>query len=218
MNRDLLDISDGHLYRENHMAPLACNECRGCSDCCINMDQSIILDPLDIYLLTSNLGLTFEELMQKAMIELHVEEGLLLPNLKMVPKSLNMNRPPECYFLNEERRCSIHEFRPGICRLFPLGRNFEGDDLSYFVLKDACSVKKRDKVKIADWLGYDDPLQYREFVEMWHGLRRQIRQLVLDADDEKYASAITTGFIKLFYMTPYQGNFYEEFKARIASL
>lgn len=218
MINDLQTISDGHLYSEKDMAPLACNECRGCHDCCVNMDQSITLDPYDIYLLTSNLGLSFEEMMQKAMIEFHVDEGLLLPNLKMVPKSLDMKRPPECYFLNEQGRCSVHTFRPGICRLFPLGRNFEGDKLSYFVLKDACSIEKRDKVVISKWLGYEDQANYRQFVETWHAVRRQIRELVLSTEDEQYANAITTGFIKLFYLMPYKDNFFDEFKQRLESL
>ena len=43
------------------------------------------------------------------------------------------NEKEACYFLNEEGRCSIHSFRPGICRLFPLGRFYEEEGFRYFL-------------------------------------------------------------------------------------
>ena len=127
MNRDLLEISDGKLYGNNDMVKISCHDCAGCSSCCQGMGDSIWLDPYDIYQLTKNLGKTMEELLARE-VELHVEDGLILPNLKMMDES-----NPHCAFLNEEGRCSIHAFRPGYCRLFPLGRNYEEGKLTYFV-------------------------------------------------------------------------------------
>ena len=79
MNKNLEEISDGKRYGLNDMVRAACNDCAGCSSCCEDMGESIILDPLDIYELTKNLNTTFENLL-KEQIELHVADGMILPN------------------------------------------------------------------------------------------------------------------------------------------
>mgnify|MGYP006955445878 FL=1 len=98
MNKDLLEISDGKLYSSNDMAKVSCHDCAGCSSCCQDMGESIWLDPYDVYQLTQNLGKTMEQLLAKE-VELHVEDGLILPNLKMTGEGV-----PKCSFLNEEGR------------------------------------------------------------------------------------------------------------------
>ena len=125
MNKNLEEISDGKRYGLNDMVRAACNDCAGCSSCCEDMGESIILDPLDIYELTKNLNTTFENLL-KEQIELHVADGMILPNLKMTDKDV-------CPFL-KEKRCSIHSFRPGICRVYTV----EGNS------GDACKIKSYD--------------------------------------------------------------------------
>ena len=79
-NVDMNEISDGNLYGLNDMVKADCNDCKGCSSCCQGMGQSIMLDPLDIYNLTTNLHVSFEELLAEA-VELNVVEGVILPNI-----------------------------------------------------------------------------------------------------------------------------------------
>ena len=128
---DLKDISDGRLYDANDMVRVGCDDCKGCSSCCQGMGDSILLDPMDIYRLTVNLECTFEQLLETC-IELHVVEGIVLPNMKMV------GRDERCAFLNENGRCNIHVIRPGICRLFPLGRCYEDGSFRYFLQVHEC--------------------------------------------------------------------------------
>lgn len=73
---------DVRLYDLNDMVKVGCNDCKGCFSCCRGMGESIILDPYDIWQLETKLHTTFTELM-KDKIELHVTDGLILPNLKM---------------------------------------------------------------------------------------------------------------------------------------
>ena len=125
------EISDGKLYTLNDMVKAGCNDCKGCSACCQGMGSSIVLDPLDVYRLCQNLGLSFEQLLA-GKLELQVVDGIVLPNLKM------SGDKEQCAFLNEEGRCSIHAFRPGICRLFPLGRYYENGTIQYFLQVHEC--------------------------------------------------------------------------------
>ena len=52
---DMGAISDGRLYRHSDMVKAGCNDCKGCSDCCRGMGNSIVLDPFDVYQLCKKL-------------------------------------------------------------------------------------------------------------------------------------------------------------------
>lgn len=213
MNRDLLEISDGKLYGNNDMAKVSCHDCAGCASCCQDMGESIWLDPYDVYQLTKNLGKTMEQLLAKE-VELHVEDGLILPNIKMVGEGV-----PQCSFLNEKGRCSIHGFRPGYCRLFPLGRNYEEDKLTYFVLKEACPAPNKSKVKINKWLGVPNLKSYETFLVEWHGLTKKLREFYAEhLQEENVIKAINMKCLQAFYLTPYGDDFYQEFDERIKEM
>lgn len=221
MEVNLQEISDGKLYSIGDMVKVGCHDCAGCSECCRDMGQSILLDPYDIYRLTKNLNMNFQELMA-AHIELHVEDGLILPNLKMQEPSngvdnLAPTNVPQCSFLNEQGRCSIHSFRPGICRLFPLGRSYEGGKLKYFLLTDACPIPNKTKMKIGKWLGMPQPVSYEKFLVTWHSFVKGMR-VVLEqhAEDEAYVRMLTMKFLEIFYIKPYETeDFYSEFQSRL---
>lgn len=214
MDKDILEISDGKLYGNNDMAKISCHDCAGCSSCCQDMGDSIWLDPYDIYQLTKNLGKTMEELLAKE-VELHVEDGLILPNLKMRGEGV-----PQCAFLNAEGRCSIHAFRPGYCRLFPLGRNYEDNKLTYFVLKDACPAPNKSKVKISKWLNLPSLKSYEKFLVEWHGLTKKLRGYYSGhLEDETVIKVINMKFLQVFYLTPYESeDFYVDFENRMSEM
>ena len=113
-NIDLDQISDKKIYTANDMAKLGVDDCSGCHACCTGMGDSITLDPYDVYRLEKGLNKGFDELLAEN-LELRVADGVILPCLKLGEKDA-------CSFLSSEGRCSIHPYRPGICRLFPLGR------------------------------------------------------------------------------------------------
>ena len=78
---DKSEISDGKLYTANDMVRADCHDCEGCSACCKGMGNSIILDPLDVWRLCNGLSLDFDGLMERC-LELHVVDGMILPNLR----------------------------------------------------------------------------------------------------------------------------------------
>ena len=214
MNKDILEISDGKLYSNNDMAKISCHDCAGCSSCCRDMGDSIWLDPYDVFQLTKNLGKSMEELLARE-VELHVEEGLILPNIKMIGEG-----EPVCGFLNAEGRCSIHAFRPGFCRLFPLGRNYEDGKLTYFVLKDACPAPNKSKVKINKWLNVPRLKDYEKFLTEWHELTKKLRAYYAGhIEDEAIIKAVNMKFLQTFYLIPYgEAEFYSAFENRMVEM
>lgn len=205
---NLEDISDGRLYTANDMVKADCGDCAGCSACCQSMADTIILDPLDVFRLTSNLNCSFEALLA-GRIELGVVDGLILPHMKM---SGNPNR---CSFLNEEGRCSIHAFRPGFCRLFPLGRYYEDRSFRYFLQTHECKKTNRTKVKVRKWIDTPDFDRYEKFVCDWHYYLKDLEaELEACSIDAKKINMLV---LKVFYLTPYdpQKDFYEQFYDRL---
>ena len=196
-------------YTGNDMARVGCHDCEGCSSCCQGMGDTVWLDPYDIWQLTNHLGLSFEELLQQA-LELHVEDGLILPNLKM-----HNDGNLACIFLNDKGRCNIHDFRPGYCRLFPLGRNYSERGLEYFLLEDACPAEGKTKVKVSKWLQIEKLPQYEAFLKDWHAITKRLRRIMGEFDLEG-AREINMKFLQLFYLSPYgETDFYGQIAGRI---
>lgn len=210
-NCSLEDISDGKLYGENDMVKADTGSCSGCkSVCCHGMDNTIKLDPYDIFRLTTGLGMTFEQLMNDK-IELNVVDGTILPNLKMAEGK------NQCSFLNEENRCDIHTMRPGICRLFPLGRYWEDETHFKYILQTGqCHKSNLTKIKVKKWLDTPDLDTYNKFVTAWHQYLKQTQAAMKELSEEQIR-ILNMYTLKTFYMMPYKADeeFYGQFYDRL---
>ena len=202
--------TDGKLYTLNDMVRAGCGDCQGCSACCRGMGSSVILNPLDSFLICRNLGKTFEELLDGC-FELGVENGLILPHLKM------RNGDDACVFLNQEGRCKIHPFRPGICRIFPLGRSYQKDGIRYIFLVNGCRKKSRTKVKVQKWIDTPDIRENEKFLLNWHFFCTGLQKAVQQGQDGEKAKAASMYVLKTFYLEEYrnQENFYGQFQKRL---
>ena len=204
---NLDEISDGKLYSSNDMARTDCKGCDGCSACCHGMGSSIVLDPLDVYRLSINLSKPVNELLAGP-LELNVADGIILPNLKMT------GTKEACSFLDADGRCTVHAFRPGICRMFPLGRFYENHSFQYFLQVHECPKTDRSKVKIKKWLDTSDLKKYEAYIARWHGLLIQLQEYI--AAHPESAKVVSMDVLKRFYLTPYQTEeFYSEFFRRM---
>lgn len=221
-NVDMKQISDGRLYGLNDMVRADCGDCRGCSYCCHMMGDTIILDPLDICLLTINLGKTFGELMEDGSICLHVQDGVILP-------SLNLHEEKGCSFLTRDGRCSVHGYRPGLCRIFPLGRFYreETRDFLYFLQTRECRQESRAKIKVSKWIDVPNLQANQAFIAKWHFFIRRMQRLTQGVEqdgpehggmDEQSVKQLNMLILQLFYCKPYDSgrDFYEQFEERMA--
>lgn len=209
-NIDLNEISDGKLYRAEDLVKADCHDCEGCSACCCGMGSSIVLDPYDIYELTGHLSVSMERLLADV-LELNVAEGVILPNLKMA------GAEERCSFLSEEGRCSIHSFRPGMCRLFPLGRIYEEGSFRYFLQTQECGKTNRTKIKVKKWIGVPDFKKYEAFIAGWHYFLKHLTALIREAEEEDFAKNLNLFVLRTFFLEPYDKteDFYPQFEARM---
>lgn len=168
----LSDISNGKTYELNDMVKTDTAGCAGCFKCCTGMGTSIVLDPYDICNLKKKFGLGFQELIAKGYIELNLFEGVIMPNLPM-------SNNDGCVFLLDGR-CSIHDSRPGLCKIFPLGRVYdrENKNFKYFLQDDQCIKNSRSKIKVKKWISVDNIEKNQEFISAWHFFVRAVSEKV----------------------------------------
>lgn len=212
-NVSLSEISDGRLYGENDMVRADCHGCEGCFQCCVGMGSSVILDPYDVYRLQRGTGKNLAELLSEEKVELNVVDGIILPNLRMAGEE------ERCGFLNAEGRCGIHGSRPGICRLFPLGRYYENGDFRYFLQTGECRESSRSKVKVSKWIDTPHQGRYHDFIRRWHYYLNELEKEVAGKEDGEEAKQLNLFLLQCFYLTPYdtEQDFYEQFERRFAA-
>lgn len=205
------DISDGKLYGPEDMVRADCGGCEGCSACCRGMGSSVILDPLDLYRLNSLGKVGMDELFSRY-LELQVEDGVILPHLKMGGEE------EACGFLDGNGRCLVHPFRPGLCRLFPLGRFYENGSFRYFLQVNECRKSSRSKVKVKRFIDTPELEKNEKYISDWHYFLLEVQEFINSGAGNGKAKEINVQLLKLFFLTPYgeDRDFYGQFYERLS--
>lgn len=207
---DINEISDGHFYNKDDRVLADCKGCENCHQCCQGMGDSIVLDPYDVYRLTKGCNCRLDDLLLKH-VALTMDEGVVLPHLKM-DESTGC-----CTFLNAQGRCSIHAHRPGICRLFPLGRIYEKETFYYFLQVHECTKQDRGEVVVSDWLQTDDITAYEKYILDWHNLLRDWKTIIRKKQDEHVVKQMVMYLLQQFFRKGYrlEEAFYPQFYERL---
>ncbi|MCC3868566.1 YkgJ family cysteine cluster protein [Terrisporobacter mayombei] len=174
----LEEISDGKLYDIEDMVKADTYGCNGCSDCCKDVGDLVVLTPFDVHEMVNYLGIEFNELLGDK-IELRQNNKILLPYLKMQDENKN------CSFLDQEGRCMIHSKRPNICRLFPLGRVYKNNDFKYFLQVGNCPKKDLKGVKVRNWVGIENYDKNKQFTLEWYKFIKALTFRLKFVRDEK---------------------------------
>lgn len=203
-------ISDGIAYEIDDMVKADAGGCNGCSACCHGVGDMVVLNPFDVYSITKNTGVSFESLLTDK-LNLVTENKISLPYLNMI------GNKERCAFLNENDRCSIHKFRPSICRLFPLGRFYEEDTFKYFLQVDTCTKKNLKEVSVRDWIEIDDYDNNSLFIMVWYKLLKALTFRVKFIRDDEELKAVNTYLQEVFYnIDPKEHeDFYSELFSRV---
>lgn len=206
---DMLDISDGKIYGLNDMVKADCGDCNGCSSCCYGRGDTITLDPFDMIQLIEVTGLSYEQLLEKR-IGLSVVDHVILPHLKMTQEGNH------CSFL-EEGRCGIHGHRPGMCRIFPLGRIYEERSFQYFLQTKECIKTNRSKIKVSKWIAAKNLKANQKFIADWHFFLKDVEEMLLNTEEEGAMKNTSMYILHTFFIRPYGGmdTFYDEITERI---
>lgn len=165
--KTLEGISDGKLYDIEDYVKADTSGCNGCYTCCHRVGDLVELTPFDVYEIVNHTKVSFDELLGNK-LALQISNKMMLPYLKMKGET------ERCSFLNETGRCGIHEHRPNICRLFPLGRVYENDDFKYFLQVGTCVMPNLKEIKVKEWIGIANYNENKTFILAWYKLLKAL--------------------------------------------
>lgn len=201
----LNEISDGKLYDIEDMVKADTCGCNGCSDCCNDVGDLVVLTPFDIYEMTTYLNTDFDKLLGDKIL-LRENNKITLPYLKMQDENKN------CSFLDKNGRCTIHSKRPNICRLFPLGRAYQDNDFKYFLQVDNCPKDELKDVKVSQWINIENYNENKKFILEWYKFIKALTFRLKFVRDEKEIAHINEFLLDNFYRVKIDNDFYKSFE------
>lgn len=89
--------------------------CTCCGGCCVHQ-ENLILNPLDLFRMAKELGITIEQWMEQYG-ECYIGEDSRIPIVRIHPQGKTRRCP-----LLKNNKCSVHKVKPSVCGLYPLGR------------------------------------------------------------------------------------------------
>lgn len=98
--------------------------CTACGKCCINRED-ILLNSRDLYRIAKHLNSTHLDV-YRGYCESYIGSNSHVPIVRLKPKG-NVKR---CPFL-KDRKCVVHDAKPGVCAIYPLGRYMKIDSSEY---------------------------------------------------------------------------------------
>lgn len=145
-------------------------KCRACGKCCKNRED-IILTTRDLYNIAKSLGRTTQYVIDRY-CDVYIGDSSHIPLVRLQPSG-----PERACPLLRDRRCVVHNAKPSVCALFPLGRLSETpmDDgtekphftrPAYFLQPVDCGTREETHT-VRDWLEQCGMPANDEFYGLW---------------------------------------------------
>ena len=119
----MMQTGEGIEHLEDHLLDLDSEfrfKCRRCGKCCIHQD-TIIFNARDIYNIAKKKDMTMQQVAE-SYTEAYIGRNSRIPIVHLLS-----NGPKGACPLLEDGRCSVHDCKPTVCALFPLGRVVMGE-------------------------------------------------------------------------------------------
>ncbi len=140
--------------------------CQLCGACCRQVEDSIMLEPMDIYLLSRFLRDRGEPIEgPEDLLAQYTHPDVLAERLPIF--LLNTEGPENaCVFL-KDGRCSVYEARPRVCRMYPftVAPGERGRDFLYCLCTERSHHFMGGTVFVKDWFYENFPLEARSFLK-----------------------------------------------------
>ena len=181
-----------------------CLECKQCGKCCTGACvNQLLLHPADVYRILKNTDMSFEELASKSRLFIGHTSGL---PLMLIPVVEMNDGTPMCIFL-KDGKCSIHDYKPNACRMYPLGRAIGESDVRYILQDSTCGISSTNKeIKVSDWLG--DIGQSNEIAKAENKMfadiydicdMAELRKFFIEAEMQNVGDAFYNHILQLMY-------------------
>ena len=145
--------------------------CTMCGRCCIGRED-ILLNPKDLFRVSKASGLQINDFIHQY-CEVYVGQSSKIPIVRLLPVGPTKRCP-----LLKGNRCSVHQVKPTVCAMFPIGRcirldddskkngEFGVKDIQYIFQKTGCGDNKKEHT-VREWLKDFNMSDEDEFFIKW---------------------------------------------------
>lgn len=154
--------------------------CKQCGKCCINRED-ILMSPLDLFKASRELKITPVDFVN-LYCETYLGSTSRMPIVRLLPKG-SIKRCP----LLQDRKCMIHNSKPAVCAMYPLGRAVRFD-------KDAFEKYELPPINIEYII---NPIECGDDSET-HSVKEWLESFGIPIDDEYFIKWQST----ISYLSP----------------
>lgn len=186
-------------------------KCRKCGKCCKHQN-TILFNSRDIFQIARKLQMTPEQVITQY-AETYIGGASKIPVVHMVPRGKN----EVCPFLTDGL-CSIHDCKPTVCALFPLGRvvvnktalergsENNSTEIEFevrYMLNDIdCGSRKRVNT-VRDWLARFGIPEHDEFFMLWSELTIKLHAMISELEKRHVSNETLNLFWNAIFSTLY---------------
>lgn len=199
--------------------------CTQCGECCFNRED-IILTPKDLFRITKKLKLTIPETLCRY-CDVYVGPSSRIPLVRLMPVGSQKKCP-----LLKKRKCTVHDVKPTVCGLFPLGRAAQGTNaavhsvlatspIEYFYTPPGCGDNSETHT-VREWItAFDIPVMDNFFLD-WAQLQAKLSTKLIKAEsqfDTKFMEALWQSIHTYLYVKyDISKDFYPQFQDNMRQL
>ena len=192
----MMKTGEGIEQLEEHLLDLDSEfrfKCRRCGKCCIHQ-ETIIFNARDIYNIAKKKGMTMQQVIE-SYTEVYIGSGSRLPVVHLLS-----NGPKGACPLLEDGRCSVHDCKPTVCALYPMGRVVVGEKfgepvdpdklrVKYILNEYSCGSAKRVNT-VRSWLAKFGIPENDEFYILWNKVLISLTLAIVKLEEEKVSKTV----------------------------
>lgn len=183
-------------------------KCRRCGKCCVHQD-TILLNTRDIYNIAKKQGRTMRDVVE-SYTEVYIGKNSRIPVIHLLS-----NGPKGACPLLVDGRCSVHDCKPAVCALYPLGRvvtnqkagaPMEGEfdlQVRYILNNYSCGSAKRVNT-VRSWLARFGIPEQDDYFILWNEVIMRLSEAVRRMEKlhctEKALSTLWDAIFTLLYL------------------
>lgn len=193
--------------------------CECCGRCCRNLENALMVDPLDIFNLSKHLrGQGQEILGPEDMLERFAHPELL-DGCYPIFQLNTEGEDHACVFL-KDGRCSVYEARPQVCRMYPFGAEpgERGRDFNYYLCTEQPHHFGSGLVTVKDWLGANFSKEAREFLKAHYRTLPVLGKAILSLGERRYKRMAFKILYYLYFGYDLEKPFLPQYQANVAAL
>lgn len=189
-------MADFRFISSNAKIPFRCQRC---GKCCRGIQDSLMLEPIDVFHLARFLHETDNSIScPDDFLEKYAHASAIEGNYPVYLIN-TVGDDASCVFLDNENHCTVYGGRPLVCRMFPFGvaPGIKGSDFRFYICEDHSHHFGTGQVIAKNWISDNFSKEARAFIRMETALLADIGKPLARLSAEAYGEK---AFLLLYYL------------------